>query len=293
MTRHPFSNHSRPRIQYKTLAAFAWLLTGCLFLSSLSCAAQPAASAVSTDHLSSIQYAFYLIEQPRPVRIHVLTIDLSENKVEPAAVIAPKAADESCSAVRTDPRKLADHPLLQAFVNANPWTPWGPTYPINVQILGLAASQGVVRCSHRGVSVWTNRQGRVFIGEPNEADVWEGVGGFEQILKAAEVLAQPNGSIHPRTAVGINQNGDRLYFAAADGRQPGFSEGMNLYELACFMKDIGCWDAANMDGGGSTVLGIVNSSGKIQILNNPPGPLRPLPVILAIRLKSEQNKQGL
>lgn len=250
---------------------------------------------VCVDHLSSIKYAFHLIDNPRPIRVHVLIVDLSEDKVEPIVVIAEDSPEENCDAVRVDPRKLAEHPLLQAFVNTNPWTPWGPAYPLDVKISGLAATGGVVYSPHHGVSVWTNKQGRVFIGNPEVAEIQEGAGGFQQILKAAEVVVQQGGDLHPRTAIGVNEDGDRLYLVVVDGRQPGFSEGMSLDELAGFMVNIGCYDAANMDGGGSSVMGIVDVTGKIKILNRPPGPfgsLRPLPIILTIREKQKNNSSN-
>jgi Phosphodiester glycosidase len=57
---------------------------------------------------------------------------------------------------------------------------------------------------------------------------------------------------HPRTAVGIN--GERLLLVTVDGRQPGCSVGMTLAELASLMRELGCSDALNLDGGGSTEL---------------------------------------
>jgi hypothetical protein len=57
---------------------------------------------------------------------------------------------------------------------------------------------------------------------------------------------------HPRTAVGLKS--DALLFVVVDGRQPGYSEGMTLFELAEFLRNVGCTDALNLDGGGSTTL---------------------------------------
>lgn len=250
------------------------------------------AEQATTDHLSSIRYRLYPLTDPRPIRVHVLTIDLSKQKVEPVAVLAEDPPGEDCDAIRTDPRKLAQHPLLQAFINVNPWTPWSPDYPTNVKISGLAATGGVVYSPHHGVSVWTDKQGRVHIGDPGDAEIQEGVGGFEQILKDKHVTANPGGPLHPRTAIGTSRDGRRLYWVVADGRQPGFSEGMSLDELARFMKKLGCRDAANMDGGGSSVMGIVDKDGNIQILNSPPGAkgtLRALPIILTIRLAEKRE----
>lgn len=57
---------------------------------------------------------------------------------------------------------------------------------------------------------------------------------------------------HPRTAIGITETG-KWIFVVADGRIPG-SAGMNLMELAHFMKNLGCSYALNLDGGGSSTL---------------------------------------
>ena len=38
--------------------------------------------------------------------------------------------------------------------------------------------------------------------------------------------------LHPRSAVGYSRNGRYLYLVVVDGRQPHYSEGMTLAELA-------------------------------------------------------------
>jgi exopolysaccharide biosynthesis protein len=53
----------------------------------------------------------------------------------------------------------------------------------------------------------------------------------------------------PRTALGWN---DKYYYIVqADGRQPRYSMGMNLVELANYFVKLGCDSAINLDGGGS------------------------------------------
>ena len=59
---------------------------------------------------------------------------------------------------------------------------------------------------------------------------------------------------HPRTAVGFNQDSTKLLLVTVDGRQPGHSIGMSLSELANFMLRLGCFQAINLDGGGSTTM---------------------------------------
>ena len=53
-----------------------------------------------------------------------------------------------------------------------------------------------------------------------------------------------------RTAVGIREDG-RIVLFVCDGRIPE-SKGADLVELAQIMKGLGCKDALNLDGGGST-----------------------------------------
>ena len=59
---------------------------------------------------------------------------------------------------------------------------------------------------------------------------------------------------NPRTAIGTNQSGTQLYIAVVDGRQPTWSVGMTLPELANVMIGMGAWRAINLDGGGSSSL---------------------------------------
>ena len=57
---------------------------------------------------------------------------------------------------------------------------------------------------------------------------------------------------NPRTAIGFN---DRYFFmVVVDGRQKELSMGMNARELAEFMAELGCTEAMNLDGGGSSTF---------------------------------------
>jgi len=58
---------------------------------------------------------------------------------------------------------------------------------------------------------------------------------------------------HPRTAVAKLKDG-KFLMVTVDGRQEGYSVGMNLNELAAFFVEMGAADAMNLDGGGSTTM---------------------------------------
>jgi exopolysaccharide biosynthesis protein len=62
---------------------------------------------------------------------------------------------------------------------------------------------------------------------------------------------------HPRTAVGWRADG-ALLLVTVDGRQPQKSVGMTIEELAKLMQELGCVEAMNLDGGGSTTMVIKN-----------------------------------
>lgn len=71
-------------------------------------------------------------------------------------------------------------------------------------------------------------------------------------------------SSNPRTAIGIKADGSYL-FVVADGRTEE-SEGLSLYDLAEFMKELGAVTAYNLDGGGSSMM-VFNGN----VINNPTG----------------------
>ena len=71
-------------------------------------------------------------------------------------------------------------------------------------------------------------------------------------------------SSNPRTAIGIKADGT-YRFVVADGRTEE-SEGLSLYDLAEFMKELGAVTAYNLDGGGSSTM-VFNGN----VINNPTG----------------------
>lgn len=95
------------------------------------------------------------------------------------------------------------------------------------------------------------------------------ISGGPYLVKDSEVYvdmtAQKLGAIggrNPRSAIGYTAD-NNLVLVAVDGRE-GSSIGMTLMELGNFMKSIGCTNAINLDGGGSTVMYV-----KGNVVNHP------------------------
>lgn len=69
----------------------------------------------------------------------------------------------------------------------------------------------------------------------------------------------------PRTGVGIIDD-NHFVFIVVDGRSSGYSRGATLTEFAEMFKELGCTDAYNIDGGGSSTMYFMG-----RVVNNPLG----------------------
>lgn len=159
------------------------------------------------------------------------------------------------------------------------------------QLLGLSASAGTLISNPRQVSgrydpaIGFRPDRTAFAGyiNPTEAaSLTAGVAGIgpgtgdslpgtllidDGVNLGAQARVSPT-TREPRTAVGVTQDGTKLLIAAIDGRQPGYSQGITLPELADFLITKGAWDAVNLDGGGSTSFVARDAQG--QLVTNSP-----------------------
>jgi exopolysaccharide biosynthesis protein len=251
-----------------------------------------------------MRYELRVKKEPRPLRIHVLEVDLSHPGIELAASVADDPdGDGPADAALEPPESLAKRSGALALINANPWeslpdrdgkttAAWREGQPVKGQ--GLIVSKGKARSRSpaKGAAFWIDETGSARIGKPEAgAGVREGVAGFSQVLREGVVVPPPDKVLHPRSALGLDGRRRTLRLVVVDGRQPGFSEGMSLEELATLMKDLGCADAVNLDGGGSSILILCDAAGNRRIMNDPSTKLfgksmpRPLPDALVIRRK--------
>ncbi|MEE0944007.1 MAG: S-layer homology domain-containing protein [Clostridia bacterium] len=113
-----------------------------------------------------------------------------------------------------------------------------------------------ISCTAEGDERWLNAQEAI-----------ASVG--ETLISAGEINSSLPTGAAPRTAVGITGEGE-IVFYVIDGRQKGLSYGVQLKTLAKRMKELGCVDAINLDGGGSTsISGVYPGADEIAVLNSP------------------------
>ncbi|MBC7868505.1 MAG: phosphodiester glycosidase family protein [Gloeobacteraceae cyanobacterium ES-bin-316] len=88
---------------------------------------------------------------------------------------------------------------------------------------------------------------------------------------------------HPRTLMGYTKD-DKIIVMVVEGRNPGVAEGVSLVQAAKLMADLGCVEALNLDGGGSSSM-LIN--GKETIKPSDKGLQRPVPAVFIINQKSK------
>tara|TARA_B100000902_G_scaffold90950_3_gene94582 strand:+ start:7224 stop:8081 length:858 start_codon:yes stop_codon:yes gene_type:complete len=248
-----------------------------------------------------IKYINKKATEPLDNSIHILQINLKSKLVRPKVELGPDPDGEGkAEASLSDPRKLASHPSVLAFINTNPWDSfpnkegkknrsWYLGQPVDIH--GLAGTNSNMRSTIApgNTSVWFDEKGKVYFGHKLVDTPKEATSGFQLIVSDGKLSVNEGGPRHPRTAIGTDKKKETLWLVVVDGRQKGYSEGMNLHELATVMKNLGCWVATNMDGGGSSVMGLLNEEGKMKIMNRPSdrflgvSRIRPLPMVLTIR----------
>jgi hypothetical protein len=86
---------------------------------------------------------------------------------------------------------------------------------------------------------------------------------------------------HPRTCMGYTNDG-RLIVMVIQGRFPGIAEGVTLTQEAQLLKDLGCVEALNLDGGGSSCM-LINGKETIKVSDKEGE--RPVPAVFIVNSK--------
>ncbi|MCW1883283.1 phosphodiester glycosidase family protein [Luteolibacter flavescens] len=227
-----------------------------------------------------VEYRLSELEKPRRIRIHEVRIDTKAEGI--SFFTTPDNGDVPQEVDGRRTTTFLKEFDLEIAINGTGFKPIAKE-GAPVDVLGLSVSDGrkvsaLDAKSRNPVFLATADQKVQIVRAPfpeegfpqahNALQGWYGANGM--LVDDGEVVTATV-DIHPRTAVGVSKDGRHAYFVVADGRQPGRSEGMTLIELAEWMKASGCWDAANLDGGGSSTMVTKDEKGAAKILNSPSG----------------------
>jgi hypothetical protein len=273
------------------LAAAALLVGGFLFWRDHR--PQPVSERVQL--LAGIAYIRDVRQQPRPLVIHVVQIDLATPGLSFLVTPGDPAGGHEVRAQTTS--QFLDKSDLQLAINGDFFWPWSyhtifdyyPHAGDPTDVNGAAASRGIVYSEEElddpRPTLFLAQDNRAGIDQPVGA-VYNAISGLPLIVKEGHISDQikPDeyyAGVHPRTAIGLDREQRTLLLVIVDGRQPNYSEGVTLPELAQIAIEYGAYTALNLDGGGSSTLVVEDRHGRPQVLNSPihasvPGMERPV-----------------
>jgi len=244
---------------------------------------------------------------PRILRIHYLKVALNAHRLEVFALPGedPDGPGPAESQL-TRPIDLFKKFHALAAINANAFAglpndqaagpDWYEGRPVDIHGMVVSGRKVISPIENNRTSFWLDTLQKPHIGTPPSMDlVAEAVSDWlSPLLIDSRIIPDPSDhALHPRTALGFDDTATWLLLVVVDGRQPGFSEGVWLYELARILQLQGCSQSINLDGGGSSIMLIQESGKEVRTVNSPSGGAqRPLPVMLGVRRVLEQRRKA-
>ncbi len=215
---------------------------------------------------------------PRTMIAHIVTVDLTCKNIK-VLVTPPEKGDKETPLRARTTKQFANEFGVQIAINGDGFTPWWSNHLFDyyphpgdpVRPLGLAASNSrqYGDYSPKSPILYINERKEASFGTPTRK-VYNAISGMSWLVRDKQVVEDLNDTrAAPRTAVGLDGPGTRLIMIVVDGRQPFYSEGATIAELAELMLFYGGDNAIMLDGGGSSTM-VIDWPGKgLQVMNSP------------------------
>jgi Phosphodiester glycosidase len=236
-----------------------------------------------------VDYSRKVQLSPRPIITHVIKIDTHKTKLRFLVTPPDVMGSQYPLRARTTSQFLQEFDV-QIAINGDGFSPWWSRSPADyyphagdpVRPRGDTVSSGKVysTSSTPVPTLYISKRSQMSFIAPSKP--FNAISGGRMLVKGgASIPGLDNSAAEPRTAIGYSHSGRYLYLVVVDGRQPLYSEGITLNELANLMKSLGAQYAMNLDGGGSSTMVVAGNDGHPRILNSPidnyiPGRERPV-----------------
>jgi Phosphodiester glycosidase len=235
-------------------------------------------SSMTQELATGITYHRVVRTIPRPIVLHVVEIILKNKKLQFLVTPSQPILHGEIRAKLTS-RFLTEYRQTVA-INGSYFYPfreyWSP-YPAEgepVHILGHAISH------HQTYSQPQIDFSALYVTDDNQfssvlpsAHIVHAIAGREWLLKHGQTILTSEmiaaDKPYPRTAIAFDATQQRLWLIVVDGKQPNYSDGIYLQELADYLFQLGADTALCLDGGGSSTLVIADVHGQARILNSP------------------------
>jgi hypothetical protein len=276
---------------------------------------RPSRSEEKRELFRGIVYQRLIESNPRPLVIHLVTIDLNTPGIKP--FVTPdienlgdgnKLNIDNETKARTTVEFVKEF-QVQLAINGSYFhpfkeiTPWDyyPHSGDKTKVLGQTISNSKIYSSPK--KSWyvlcfsNNNQAQIPGSEKCPENTIQGLAGDEVLIFRGQTKTSansPKDKPYSRVVAATDKEGKKLWLVLVDGKQPLYSEGITKVELAQFLKSLGVYTALNLDGGGSTTLVVANpeKKGNPQILNAPTHtkiPMRDRPVANHLGFYIPQN----
>ena len=225
-----------------------------------------------------ISYERKIFSKPRPLVSHIIKIELSNSAIQPVVTNLDRYETDDGALAMTTSEFIREYDVDLA-VNGSFFYPFSEDTPWNYfpHSGDLVYPLGETTIDGKRYGKAGKRRNVLCFSQSNLADIpldntcprstFQSISGMQMLLKNGKNVAA-NSQAYARTAAGINRNGDILWLVLVDGKQPFYSEGATLKELADIFISLGCDRAINLDGGGSTTLA-VKQANQVTVLNAP------------------------
>jgi hypothetical protein len=236
----------------------------CLLTAAVSAPARTADTW--TDVIPGVRYLHRVTSTPRPLRIHVLIVDLSNPRVRVGTLMkneypGPDGGETTSSMARRHGALAAINCDYFSSGTTEDHIPQG----ISIHDGLLMSGSGYVPGRLSWVMDEATREsfmGVYATAYPYTPQPWmfQAASGGPRLVRDGVISIENTSglpsaySLNPRTALGISQDRKTLILAVVDGRQPGFSEGMTGPEMGQLLIEMGAYQGMNFDSGGSSTF---------------------------------------
>lgn len=223
-----------------------------------------------------ISYRRNIYSVPRTFITHIIEIDLTIPGLKPF-VTPPKLNKQNLAQTTSS---FIEEYNLQLAVNGSFFYPFYERLPWDyypkvgqpVNALGQSITDNVtygdLAKRWKILCFGKNNLARIKNKKKCPQGTVQGIAGMDILVKDGRNNIKSNTPAYPRTVVATNKQGTKLWLIVADGKQPFYSEGVTLKEIAEIAISLGADTALNLDGGGSTTLAI-NNGLETKIINAP------------------------
>lgn len=223
----------------------------------------------------------------KPTRMLIAEIDLTKDVT--ISVSTPDNLDEVGSKLQTVAEqamcaeKAGKHVYLatngdyfsESTTTAGTWIPGGLVYKDGKALwttLGYEADHAFYILKDGTAHISTIEEFK-----ENEANVMSALSGWQRMMIDGEPVKKFSVNdnamdFHPRTFVGVSKDNLKVQLFVLDGRQPNYSNGMRLEDMILLCQGAGCYQALNLDGGGSTTMVKRTETGgqvSFELMNTP------------------------